>query len=170
MGTVWNLRLIQVSGPIINLYTSLTRLSVETRSKRAIITTCRVTTSTRYPGLVPEGMYNNPKQALDRSLTWNYSLIAIMLSRLRMTVEDCITEYVNLGGEIFGKPRHFHELIRPLYWINRTKYDARKLVDVINDVTGRRGKRGSGSRFESDADLCRTLVYLILITAVYIDR
>lgn len=83
-----------------------------------------------------------------------------MLSRLRMTVEDCITEYANLGGGIFGKPRHFHELIRPLYWINRTKYDPKKFVKVINDVTERRGKRGSGSRFESDADLCRTLVGL----------
>ena len=78
-----------------------------------------------------------------------------------MTVDDCITEYLNLGGEIFGKPRHFHELITPLFWINRTKYDANKFVKVINDVTGRRGKRNGGSRFENDADLCRTFVDLV---------
>jgi hypothetical protein len=77
-----------------------------------------------------------------------------------MTVEDCIEEYENLGGNIFGKPRHFHELIKPLFWINRTKYDARKFVKVIQDVTERRGKRNGGSRFESDADLCRTFVDL----------
>jgi len=83
-----------------------------------------------------------------------------MLSRLRMTVEDCITEYINLGGKIFGKPRHFHELVTPLFWINRTKYKAKKFVKVINDVTERRGKRNGGSRFENDADLCRTFVDL----------
>ena len=92
-----------------------------------------------------------------------------MLSRFRMTVEDCITEYVNLGGRVFGKPRHFHELIKPLYWINRTKYDARKFVDVINAVTERRGKRNGGSRFESDADLCRTLVDLFTIELIRAD-
>jgi hypothetical protein len=83
-----------------------------------------------------------------------------MLSRLRMPVDDCIDEYINLGGSIFGKPRHFHELIKPLYWINRTKYNADRLVRVINDVTERRGKRDGDTRFESDADLCRTWVII----------
>jgi hypothetical protein len=77
-----------------------------------------------------------------------------------MPVDDCIEEYKKLGGRIFGKPRHFHELIRPLYWIGRTKYDAIRLVDVINDVIERRGKRDGDTRFESDADLCRTWVIL----------
>jgi hypothetical protein len=75
-----------------------------------------------------------------------------------MTVEDCIAEYLNLGGNIFGKPRYFHELMPPFFWINRTKYNAKNFVNVINDVTERRGKRNGGSRFESDADLCRTFV------------
>ena len=31
-----------------------------------------------------------------------FSLIAIMLGRLRMTVDDCIQEYEQLAGDIFG--------------------------------------------------------------------
>ncbi|KAF8537718.1 hypothetical protein BDD12DRAFT_717299, partial [Trichophaea hybrida] len=32
-------------------------------------------------------------------------LSAIMLGRLRMSVDDCLTEYNTLGSQVFGKPR-----------------------------------------------------------------
>jgi hypothetical protein len=87
-----------------------------------------------------------------------------MLSRLRMTVDDCIQEYLNLGGRIFGKPRRIHQLVKPLFWLNRTKYDAKVLENVIQDVTNRRGNKGGGSCFEGEPDLCRRLVIRLLLT------
>jgi hypothetical protein len=87
-----------------------------------------------------------------------------MLSRLRMSVDDCIEEYLTLGGEIFGKPRHFHQLQKPLLWWNRTKYDAEVFKKVIQDVTGRRGRRGDESnRFASEPGLCSTSVIKTVI-------
>lgn len=43
---------------------------------------------------------------LKRSMTLTYRLMAIMLGRLQMTIEDCITAYVNLSDRIFKKQRH----------------------------------------------------------------
>ncbi|CAD0115330.1 unnamed protein product [Aureobasidium uvarum] len=37
-------------------------------------------------------------------------IIALMLGRLRMSIEDCIHTYRNLGSEIFGKRQPFHFL------------------------------------------------------------
>jgi len=82
-----------------------------------------------------------------------------MLSRLRMTVDDCIVEYLSLGGRVFGKPRHFHQLVGPLVWLERTKYDAARLENVVHEVLGRRGERVErNGHFKSEEGLCRTLV------------
>ena len=35
-----------------------------------------------------------------------FSLIAIMLGRLQMTVDNCIDAYVSLSNRVFHKPRH----------------------------------------------------------------
>jgi hypothetical protein len=89
----------------------------------------------------------------------NDRLIAIMLSRLRMSVDDCIHEYLNLGGKVFGKPRHLYALVLPLWRFKRTKYDAEILKDVIDDVAHRHGRHNDTNNFfKSEEGLCRTSV------------
>lgn len=82
-------------------------------------------------------------------------LISIMLSRLRMTVDDCIAEYKTLGQKIFGNPRPL--AFGAIMW---HKFDHRVLQDVIEDVTARHSDRSEEfeRNFPSDKDLSRTLV------------
>lgn len=87
-------------------------------------------------------------------------LIAILLGRFRMTVKDCMDEYENFGGEIFGKPRFFTQLNFGI--IRRTKYKGETLKRVFEDVTARRSeplqKTDSRITFPSKQGLCKTLV------------
>ena len=55
-----------------------------------------------------------------------------MLSRLRMTVDDCLKEYKTLGERIFGHPRRMAKGGFPWH-----RFSARVLEDVIRDVTSR---------------------------------
>lgn len=88
-------------------------------------------------------------------------LIAIMLGRFRMTVPDCISEYENLGEEVFGKPRMLYTLRYGLG--NRTKYKAANLEKVFREVAERRSEQlcqpHSKITFPSERGLCKTLVY-----------
>jgi hypothetical protein len=74
-----------------------------------------------------------------------------MLSRFRMTVDDCITEFKNLGREVFGRPRAFLA-----GGILSTKFDGKKLDDFINGVSDRHCFTPLGTNFNSDPDFCRT--------------
>lgn len=57
-----------------------------------------------------------------------------------MTVADCLVEYKSLGAEIFGKPRKIHQM--SVFVTKRTKYDARRLHNVVADVVARRKEAG----------------------------
>ena len=88
-------------------------------------------------------------------------LIAIMLSRLRMTVDDCIREYKALGDKIFGHPRPI-----PTGGTMWHKFDCKIFERVIRDVTARYSER---SQFEShysmdrmDQDMCQWCVELFV--------
>ncbi|KAL8942731.1 MAG: hypothetical protein Q9216_001479 [Gyalolechia sp. 2 TL-2023] len=82
-------------------------------------------------------------------------LISIMLSRLRMTVDDCIAEYKTLGQKIFGHPRPL--AFGAILW---HKFDHRVLEHVLQDAIQRHSEDSEEfeSEFPSDEDLCRTLV------------
>ncbi|KAL8926793.1 MAG: hypothetical protein Q9172_001670 [Xanthocarpia lactea] len=82
-------------------------------------------------------------------------LISIMLSRLRMTVDDCINEYKTLGQKIFGNPRPL--AFGAVMW---HKFNYRVLEDVIKNVTRRHSEKSEEDvlHFPSDEDLCRTIV------------
>ncbi|KAL8670970.1 MAG: hypothetical protein Q9168_004518 [Polycauliona sp. 1 TL-2023] len=82
-------------------------------------------------------------------------LISIMLSRLRMTVDDCINEYKTLGQRIFGNPRPF--AFGAVMW---HKFDYRVLEEVIKNVTRRHSEKSDVDvlDFPSHEDLCRTIV------------
>ncbi|KAI1850224.1 hypothetical protein JX266_004082 [Neoarthrinium moseri] len=84
------------------------------------------------------------------------ALITILLSRFRMTVEDCITEYRTMAGTIFGRRRVLHALNTFIY--PKPKYYAKSLDDAINQVSNRRKERGSNKSeilFETDSKTCR---------------
>jgi hypothetical protein len=60
------------------------------------------------------------------------SLLAIMLSRLRMNVEDCIEEYLRFGGHVFGHPRSISiPFFRPKY--DNSMHYRRRIQDLVRD-------------------------------------
>lgn len=80
-------------------------------------------------------------------------LISIMLSRFRMTVDDCIEEYKTLGEKIFGHPRPLASK-SAIPW---HKFSAKKFEEVIQDVTTRHSERDEFTvSYPSHEDLCRT--------------
>lgn len=95
-------------------------------------------------------------------------LISIMLGRLRMSIDDCITEYETLGPKVFAHPRWLH-LRSPLFW-PRDKYDHRSLEKAIKEVIDRRSPfvAGGDKNFASDENRCRT--YGITLPTRYHQR
>jgi hypothetical protein len=85
-------------------------------------------------------------------------LISIMLGRLRMSVEDCISEYATLSESIFGHPRRA-SWRGPILW-PRDKYDGdtikRAVVDVINRRMSPAERKAGAGNFNSPSGLCRT--------------
>lgn len=85
-------------------------------------------------------------------------LIGIMLGRLRMNVDDCISEYETLGAEVFGHSRKCH-IRSPLFW-PRDKYKYKTLERVVRDVVRRRVPKVAefpgGRNFAFDENRCRT--------------
>ena len=85
------------------------------------------------------------------------SLIAIMLGRLRMNIDDCIREYETLGAKVFGHSRWFH-LRSPLFW-PRDKYNHKVLQETVRDVVKRYIPKVAdfpgGRNFAFDENRCR---------------
>lgn len=83
-------------------------------------------------------------------------LIAIMLGRLRMTVDDCIKEFETLGDKIFGESRWFS--VRGPFPALRDKYNGEKLAKVVRDVVRKYtpGSKDIQGPFASDPRMCRT--------------
>jgi len=89
---------------------------------RTLVLDCHVTTSTSSLAPALAGKQSNNKSQANDSQA--YSLIAVMLGRLRMTVDECIQEYLEFGSHVFANRR----------WGRITKYDHRKLKKSIQDV------------------------------------
>ncbi|KAK3684050.1 acyl transferase/acyl hydrolase/lysophospholipase [Podospora appendiculata] len=91
-------------------------------------------------------------------------LITIMLSRLRMPVEDCLEEYKRLAGNVFGKPHLIHKVgvLGAIGLARQTKFKTEKLEQAIKDVLRRRGERALDSSdmmlFQTQTGLCRSFV------------
>jgi patatin-like phospholipase/acyl hydrolase len=64
-------------------------------------------------------------------------LIAIMLGRLRMSVNECIEAYTLLSDKIFEKKSHRININGKL----QGRFDASKLESVIKDLVGKCGLR-----------------------------
>ena len=87
-----------------------------------------------------------------------YRLIAILLGRFRMTVQDCIEEYKTLGEDVFGNPRFFCTLNFGLG--DRPRYKASRLEKVFKEVSARRNEYlpepERSITFPSGRGLCKT--------------
>ncbi|KAF4457108.1 Calcium-independent phospholipase A2-gamma [Fusarium austroafricanum] len=90
----------------------------------------------------------NPKQLKFLSLG---RIIALMLGRMRMSIDDCINEYQRLGSVVFGKPRHGEYMFDKDILVRETKAVIAKylgeadapLLDPLGD------------------DACKTVVYTL---------
>ncbi len=82
-----------------------------------------------------------------------------MISRFRMTVDDCLHEYRTLGSDVFGKPRLL--TLKSLLW---NKFNEQRLKNAIQKVTFRHCEDSRvTTKFPSPKDICRTLVYPSLL-------
>lgn len=80
-----------------------------------------------------------------------------MISRFRMTVDDCLQEYRTLGSDVFGKPRIL--TMKSVLW---NKFNEKRLHKAIEDVTFRHCENPRvPARFPSPKDLCQTFVHLL---------
>lgn len=95
-------------------------------------------------------------------------LISIMLGRLRMNIDDCISDYETLGADVFGHSRCFH-IRSPLFWI-RDKYSERKLEKVLKSVVSERVPKVAsfpgGNNFAFDENRCRAYVCCLEPTSI----
>ena len=80
-----------------------------------------------------------------------FRLISIMLSRFRMSVDDCISEYEALGQDVFGHPRPFAKA--GFLW---SKYSYRALESAIEKVTRKHSKTSEFDvHYPLDEDVCK---------------
>ncbi|GAW17106.1 hypothetical protein ANO14919_065560 [Xylariales sp. No.14919] len=88
------------------------------------------------------------------------ALIAILLSKFRMTVEDCLGEYKDMAGVIFGHSRPFHQMNTLMSW---NKYSKKSLEKAIKEVINRRVLQvriedDTDPLFQTEIDTCRGVV------------
>jgi hypothetical protein len=82
-----------------------------------------------------------------------------MISRLRMTADDCLEEYRTLGIDVFDKPRPL--TMKSLLW---DKFNWRRLHKAIEFVTLRHCENPHvRAKLLSPEDICLTQVYLTLL-------
>ena len=80
------------------------------------------------------------------------SLIAIMLGRLEMDVDQCIDAYVKLAGDVFS------EKSLPVDWLGRvkSKFDSKKLKDAIYEIAKKGGASGDEPFNDGKERECKT--------------
>ncbi|KAG8792629.1 hypothetical protein FRC12_005408 [Ceratobasidium sp. 428] len=130
----------------------------------------------------PNGEAVQPYECFDLIAgTSTGGLIAIMLGRLKMTVQQCIDEYTLLAEKVFGSGAvEKHKGLLGIFETGRdaavnflpqmvTKvvkvasgyymYDANKLRDVIKDVVSRRGDQGPDAQMSDTSTGCHVVVF-----------
>jgi hypothetical protein len=88
-------------------------------------------------------------------LTYSFRLNAIMLGRLRMSVDECLADYSELARKVFGKPRWASYRFSPFFWFC-SKYSGDRLRDVVKEVVDRHLCEGEGYMFAMNKEMCRT--------------
>lgn len=80
-------------------------------------------------GLVSEAVCDT------RHIANGYSLIAIMLGRLQMTIDDCIDAYISLSDRVFQKRRHRVTIKGNV----QGRFDSDELERAIKEIVVRQG-------------------------------
>jgi len=124
----------------------------------------RIIILTTWSGQAQEGeSYSIFQVVKSEAVTNLVSLSAIMMGRLKMTVNEALEQYSSFGNAVFGHPRWMHERSK-LYW-PRSKYGSRRVKRAILEAIRsglRREKDGNyeimQEKFASNEHQCRTLV------------
>jgi patatin-like phospholipase/acyl hydrolase len=88
-------------------------------------------------------------------------IIAIMLGRLRMSVDECIDVYTRLAKKVFGHPRSIYRLTGGLVALaGKSMYDKNVLESTLKDII--KQKTGHSSTFLEGGSGCRTIVVAAL--------
>lgn len=66
-------------------------------------------------------------------------LIAIMIGKLGMTLEECIQAYYRLSRKVFGKKQSMGKLTRGFAREKWSKYSSRALENCINTILREKG-------------------------------
>ncbi|PSN65406.1 FabD/lysophospholipase-like protein [Corynespora cassiicola Philippines] len=88
-------------------------------------------------------------------------LIAIMLSRFRMNIPDCLYEYKTMSSEIFGIPRPMSQRNLGFGW---AKYSTVKMEKAFKNVIHRRcdhNANGKESSFKTVPGTCKAFVTVV---------
>jgi hypothetical protein len=72
--------------------------------------------------------------SIDRPLLTRHRLIAIMLGRLEMSVDDCIEKYISMSDRIFVKKRHRLKLNTDIQGRFDTDELERSIKKIIRDA------------------------------------
>ncbi|KAK8042944.1 FabD/lysophospholipase-like protein [Apiospora phragmitis] len=87
-------------------------------------------------------------------------LSAIMLGRLRMSVQQALDSYEKFGNRVFGKPRRSH--LRSLLWYPRSKYSTLNVesafIKLISEQLGISTPIAKEKLFETPDDQTRCIV------------
>jgi hypothetical protein len=80
-----------------------------------------------------------------------------MLSRLRMSVDECLEEYASLAEKVFGHSRWASYRFTPFFW-PCAKYSKETLEQVVKNVVEDNLRDGEGDCFAMNPIMCRTYV------------
>lgn len=86
-------------------------------------------------------------------------MIAIMLGRLQMTVEECIESFKAYSNDVFTHARLFHTLQFPFSFLDRPKYGDKSVRKAIENVVQKYEPDSEEKMLRSFAashDQCRT--------------
>jgi hypothetical protein len=76
-------------------------------------------------------------------------IIAVLLGRMRLSVDDCLTLYSELAEEVFGKKRFGEGALQ-------ARFDAEKLKQVVIQTLERCGLNKDEFMFDDREDACKT--------------
>jgi hypothetical protein len=92
-----------------------------------------------------------------------FSLIAVMLGRLRMSVPDCIAAYLSLSDRVFRKTRHRVTVKGQV----QGRFDAEELARAVREVVAKQGLQGDALLKDESATACKVYVALHIQYVAY---
>ena len=94
-------------------------------------------------------------------------MIAVMLGRLQMTVNECITSFIEFGNGTFAHPRLLHNYIFLL--LGRSKYGEGTIHKTIQRVVDNfvpgdeKASKGQQHTFAALDDKCKTYLFFLAL-------